>query len=126
MDVNDYKKLISKTKKKSKHNNQKVDYDGITFDSGKEKDYYVRLKLLERMGEVKYIEVHKRYDFYINDIYIGFYKLDFKVEYTDGVTEHIDVKGIDKKTGKKVTSTSTFMLKKKLMKAIHGIDVLIR
>jgi hypothetical protein len=39
------------------------------------------------------------------------------------VYEHIDIKGIDKKTGKKHTSTSTFMLKKKLMKAIYGIDV---
>jgi hypothetical protein len=40
-------------KKKSKYNNEKVEVDGIIFDSKKEERYYQDLKLLKKAGEVK-------------------------------------------------------------------------
>lgn len=37
----------------AKYNNKKVTYDGIKFDSIREKNRYIELKLLERAGEIK-------------------------------------------------------------------------
>lgn len=43
----------------TKYKNTKIQYDGITFDSKKEKDRYIELKLLERAGEIKDLELQK-------------------------------------------------------------------
>jgi len=44
-----------------KYRNQKVVYDGIGFDSKREKDRYVELRLLQKAGEITYLVVHPRF-----------------------------------------------------------------
>lgn len=96
---------------KSKYNNKKVTIDGINFDSKKEAEYYMQLKLLKRAGEIKDFGLQER--FLLQD---GFdkngkhyrpitYYADFVIENLDGTTEVVDIKGIE---------TQVFSIKKKL------------
>lgn len=57
--------------KKNKYSNKKVTIDGITFDSKKEANRYCELKLLQRAGkiknlqmQVKYVVIPSQYEFY--------------------------------------------------------------
>ena len=46
----------------SKYKNKKVEYDGILFDSKKEKDRYVFLKEAERNGEIKFLRRQMKFE----------------------------------------------------------------
>lgn len=114
---------------RSKYGNKKTVRHGMEFDSKKEADRYDVLLLLQRAGDVRNIRHHVRYDFRVNGILIAWYEADFVYEErarfpmnggaaatVDGVWCEIveDVKGFPAKT---------WPMKKKLLKAIHGIDV---
>lgn len=45
----------------SKYRNVKQTIDGVTFDSKRESDYYLQLKLLQKTGEVTDIGFHPKY-----------------------------------------------------------------
>ena len=49
-------------KKKNKYGNSKIEYDGHTFDSLREKRRYAELKLLERAGKIKNLELQKKFE----------------------------------------------------------------
>ena len=104
-------KNILQPKKKNKYNNKKVIVDGIKFDSKMEAKYYYLLKLLQEAGEVKAFELQPKFT-----LQEGFkkngkryqpitYTADFRVEYADGHTEIVDVKGVE---------TQVFKIKKKM------------
>lgn len=98
----------------NKFGNKKVIIDGIKFDSQKEGSRYLELKLLERANEIIGLELQPRYDFEHNGVKMGFYKADFRYwEHGKQVVE--DVKGY---------KTPMYNLKKKMMKAFHGIEIL--
>ena len=107
-----------KFKKSSKFGAKKTVVDGITFDSKWESERYGQLKAMERGGIVTDLELQVKYDIVINDIKICKYIADFvyKEESPDGKIREIveDAKGFE---------TPEFKLKKKLMKAVHGIDI---
>lgn len=99
----------------NKYRNKKVIYNGITFDSIKEKNRYIELKLLERAGVIKDLKLQYEFElqpaFMLNNkkirkiSYIAdFYYFDNKVN--DYVVE--DVKSEITKKDK------TYCLKKKL------------
>jgi Protein of unknown function (DUF1064) len=93
----------------------KTTVDGITFDSKLEAGRYVQLKALERAKIISNLELQVPMHIVINDIKICKYICDFK--YTcKGKVIHEDAKGI---------ATPVFNLKKKLVKAIHGVDITI-
>ena len=46
----------------SKYHNKKVIYNGITFDSIKEKKRYIELKLLERAGLIKKLKLQYEFE----------------------------------------------------------------
>ena len=98
----------------SKYNNQKTLVDGIMFDSKKEAKRYGELNLLFKKGKITYLETQPKYEIIIKGKKICSYIADFR--YIIGGKEIIveDVKGF---------KTSTYRLKKKLMKAIYGIDI---
>ncbi len=99
---------------RTKYNAKKVTIDGIVFDSKAEAKRYKVLKILERAGEIQNLELQPRYDLIINEIKVGFYKADFR--YTEkGKLIIEDVKGM---------KTPIYNLKKKMIKAIYGIDIL--
>lgn len=84
----------------SKYNAKKATYKGIQFDSVMEMDYYYHLEELQKKGVVKSFELQPEYV-----LLKGFtdrfgkkhlpikYKADFLVNYIDGTTKVIDVKG---------------------------------
>lgn len=101
--------------KKRKYGNIKKVVDGFKFDSLKEANYYGKLKLQRLAKQVTLFELQPRYDLIVNNVNCGFYKADFKVWYSDGSIKVIDCKGV---------KTSTYALKKRLVKALYGIDII--
>ena len=83
----------------SKYKNKKVEYDGITFDSKKEADYYHQLKWLKANKQIKGFELQPKFilqeKFKKNGKHYRAitYKADFKVIGLDGKAEIIDIKG---------------------------------
>ena len=111
-------------RKKTKYGNKKVLIDGFTFDSIKEGRRYGTLKLLKKAGKIKDFIIQAPLKYHINGKWIFTYKADFLVMYNDGSWEFEDVKGIDRKTGKAIT-TSTFNLKKKILEEHYKIKIKI-
>lgn len=98
---------------RNKYRAIKAVVDGITFDSKKEARRYGQLKLLARAGKISELKLQPRFDLIVNGCKCGFYKADF--EYIeDGKRVVEDVKGM---------KTPIYNLKKKLVKAIYGIDI---
>jgi len=100
--------------KKSKYRNVKTVVNGISFDSRKEAAWYAKYDLLQRAGILTF-EMQVKYDLIVNGIKIGFYKADFVLKYPDGKIEVVDIKGV---------KTSTYALKKRMIKAIYGIEII--
>lgn len=96
-------------KKRSKYNARKVRVDGIAFDSKAEANYYCRLKLLLRAGEIDGFCRQAR--FVITEGRNGErgteYVTDFVVFYPDGSYRIVDVKGV---------KTDAFRIKVKCMR----------
>lgn len=95
----------------SKYNSKKVTVNGIVFDSKMEAEYYLHLVDLKVKGIVEVIELQPK--FLLQEAFtkrgIRFRKIeywaDFKVTYSDGHIEIVDVKGVE---------TEIFKIKKKL------------
>lgn len=101
--------------KRSKYGNRRTIVDGITFDSAREAQRYGELKLLQRVGVVEDLQLQKRYALHVNGILIGTYVADFAYRSTrDDAFVVEDAKGV---------RTRDYKLKKKLMKAIYGVDI---
>lgn len=99
----------------SKYRNKKTTVDGIKFDSKREAQFYSSLKQLERAGQVSQIELQKRYPLAVNGHAVCFYLADFA--FHDAIQDRyrvVDIKGV---------VTKDFSIKRKLMRAIHGIEV---
>lgn len=106
---------------RSKYNNKKIEFDGITFDSRREANRYKALKLLEQSGEISNIERQKRFELIPKQkdangraVRACSYVADFV--YTDKEGRRIveDVKGM---------RTDVYKIKKKLMLYVHGVTV---
>jgi hypothetical protein len=101
-----------KRKRRHKYNAKKVQLDGKTFDSEKEANKYLELKLLKRAGKIKEFELQPKFELQPafkdrNDKLIRaiIYKADFRVTYPNGRVEVIDTKG---------KATKEYLIKKKL------------
>jgi len=100
--------------RRNKYNARKTKKDGITFDSGREAQRYLALKLLESKGQIQDLKIKPVYEFVKNGILICKYIPDFEyIENGEKVTE--DVKGY---------STDVYKLKRNMMKAFFKIDIL--
>lgn len=103
----------------SKYRNVEVVIDGIKFQSTKEGNRYLELKSLLKSGAIKKFERQVVYKLTVKGYLISSYKADFVVWHNDGKVEVEDVKSEGTKR------IATFVIKKKLMKAIHGIEIKI-
>lgn len=125
---------ISK-KRGSKYRNVKTVVDGITFDSKKEAQRYAELRMMELSGEIENLECQKVYDLTIEDMHsigqhrgpvmvsICKYKADFS--YSTPFRPGIRGKDIVEDVKSEITRKNpVYRIKKKLMKAIYGIDIL--
>jgi len=95
---------------------------GITFDSKAEAARYVELKALENKGKIKNLELQAEFELVPKQkLSTGKteravkYKADFIYELPDGKKVCEDVKGV---------KTKEYIIKRKLMKLIHNIEIL--
>jgi len=107
------KKEQNKSTRNNKYNNKKPLVDGIRFDSKKEAKFYKDLKLKMAAGEIKEFELQPKFILLEKekDRVTGRgikYIADFKITYSDGSVEVVDVKG---------HKTQVYKLKKKLLLA---------
>jgi len=109
-----------KVKKKSKYNNKKVVWEGIKFDSIKELTRYKHLLILQKAGEIKDLERQVTFTLNINEGKIANYICDHR--YVICKTGETIIEDVKSSATKKI---AVFLLKKKMMKAILGIDILI-
>ena len=104
-----------KEEKRPKYNNKKVSIDGRTFDSKLEASRYVQLKRLEEGGVITGLQCQVPFALEINGHLICKYIADFAYVDIDKHRVIEDAKGM---------RTREYQLKRKLMRAIHGIDVI--
>ena len=100
--------------RRKKYGNVRTRIDNFTFDSKLEARRYGELKLLEKAGEIHDLEIHPRYPLDVNGTRVCTYVADFVYRDTRGTLHVEDVKGM---------RTALFILKKKLMHAVWGIEV---
>jgi len=98
-----------------KYRNRKTVVDGVTFDSAKEARRYGELKILQRAGQISGLHLQPSFPIVINGVKTCTYKADFGYINKSGASVVEDVKGF---------KTPIYNLKKRLMKAVHGIEVL--
>ena len=107
-------KVMKKPRKRNKFGAIKTVVDGITFHSKKEAKRYQDLKSLARSGDIFKLELQPQFSLDVNGHHICNYRGDFKY-LEDGKEVIEDSKGV---------KTPVYRIKKKLMKAIHGIEIL--
>lgn len=104
----------------SKYRNKKVYVDGIKFDSAKEAMRYRQLRLLERSGNIKDLQLQVPFElqekYTINDKKVRAikYVADFVYIDQDEKTHVEDVKGI---------RTEVYKMKKKMFEYRYGIEI---
>jgi hypothetical protein len=100
--------------KPSKYRNRKTVVDGVTFDSAAEAKRYGELRLLERAGQITGLELQPSFPLIVNNLKVCTYRADFT--YQDAAKNRVveDCKGF---------LTPTYRLKKKLMLAVHGVEI---
>ncbi len=121
---------VRKRKGRKQIQSRKVEIDGIMFDSLAESKRYRDLAVLQAAGEVFNLEVHPKYRLEVNGQLITTYKPDFKYHDNNANLIVEDVKGLPKtkkaeKYMKGTANWTRFRLCCKLMKALHGIDVVV-
>ena len=123
-------------KLKNKYGNKKVEYNGVLFDSKRERDRYVILKQAQDNGEIYGLKAHPKWELIpkITEEYVKHlktkdvacsrtvqlaitYTADFSYNKPDGSFVVEDVKISPK------ILPAEFRLKIKMMRAIHGISV---
>lgn len=103
----------------SKYGNIKEEYNGEIYMSKAEARYARFLDLSKKAVHSKQRvaswERQVPYLIEINGVKICKYLADFRVTYCDGTVEVVDVKGY---------RTDIYRIKKKLVKAVHGIEII--
>jgi hypothetical protein len=97
----------------AKYRNVKVDTPDGRFDSKREYDRWCQLRVCERAGLISNLRRQVRYPLVVNGVKIATYAADMVYE-QGGATVVEDVKAI---------RTQAYILKRKLMLALHGIDI---
>lgn len=102
-------------KRKNKYNNLLTEYNGVKYHSRLEAKYAALLDIRQKAKEVENIKRQERFPLEVNGEKIGTYVADFSFfDKVKKVNRVVDIKGVE---------TDLFKIKKKLMKAVHGIDV---
>ena len=105
--------------RKSKYRNKTCFAGGLKFDSIAESKRYLELKALVQAGEITDLDLQVKFELIPKVTICGrnqracYYVCDFQYV-KDGQTVVEDVKGF---------ATDVYRIKRKLMKHVHGIDV---
>lgn len=109
-------RALDKPAKRSKYGNKKVVVDGITFDSDLEAKRWQHLRIRQRLGEIRNLRRQVRFRLEVNGVHVCDYIADHVYEMSDGEGVVEDAKGV---------LTKDFVIKRKLMRACLGIDILL-
>lgn len=108
----------------NKYHNKKIVLDGIKFDSIKEKNRYIELKLLEKAGEIKDLELQKEFilqdSFKLNNK--TYRKITYKADFTY-ITAKDNKLHIEDVKGSKNTITDVFKIKYKMLAYKYGTEI---
>ncbi len=99
--------------KPAKYRAKPMQIDGLRFPSQKEGKRYLELRELARLGKIQNLELQPRYRLAVGGNHVCDYVADFRY-FAEGKMVVEDVKGF---------KTRVYKLKKRLMKAILGIDI---
>lgn len=112
----------------SKYGNIKSEYNGRKYDSKKEAEFAMSLDFSKKAvkDSDRVIEWTPQVPFQVilNGVKICKYIADFKVKYADGREVIYDVKPFDVRSNK-FRGTDVFNLKKKLVEAQFGIEIVL-
>lgn len=105
----------------AKYGNKKVAYNGMQFDSIRERDRYIELSLLQRAGEISDLDTQVKFPLLPSQMYDGkvverpvVYIADFAYKDKAGNTVVEDAKG---------HRTKDYILKRKMMLYFYGIRI---
>ncbi len=108
---------LSKKKKRLKYGNRIIKTPEGNFASQWEHEYWGKLKLLARAGEIKHLAKQVKYKLRFNGVHIAEYIADFVYEDARGKAVIVDTKS------SATAKLPEFRIKKNLMKALYGIDI---
>lgn len=117
--VQEFREFVNKPVKQNKYKNKKVAYDGLTFDSQKEWRRYVFLKQLVKENKINSLSTQVPFEIIVNKKNICKYISDFT--YYDSISGKLIVEDVKSEMTRKL---STYRLKKRLVEAIHGIEII--
>lgn len=101
---------------------RKVVYDGFVFDSGIEFRRYQELRLLEKAGQIKDLQVHPEFEFVIHGHYVAKYTADF--EYWEKNGEQLgEYRVVEDVKSAFTRKNREYRRNRKLMEACHGITI---
>lgn len=104
--------------KKLKYGNKKTEIDGIKFDSKKEAKRYGELMMMLKVGEIGLLERQVVFELKVEGKRVCKYIADFAYTVQEtGLKVVEDVKSVATR------KLPLYMLKKKLMKQVHGIEI---
>lgn len=111
--------------KRHKYGAKPTEIDGIRFASQKEARRYLELKLLEKAGEVRNVELQPKFELHVNTKRIGFYKGDFKYEERARVMGESGIEFAWQSVVEDVKGflTPVYRLKKRIVAAEYGIEI---
>lgn len=102
----------------SKYRNRKVRLDGHVFDSVKEAWRYVYLRSRLRRGEIEQLAMHVKIRCDVAGLKVCNYICDFK--YYDKQLKRYVVEDVK---SERTRTLATYRLKRRLVKVLHGIDI---
>ncbi|MDI9720514.1 DUF1064 domain-containing protein [Acinetobacter junii] len=131
MSVEQYRREIlkqadkPKAAKRNKFNAQKIELDGMTFDSKKEHKRYIELKAMQQRGEIFGLEHHTKFELAPKTKLEGEKRVKPALRYFADFTYYIStgeyiVEDVKSAATRKLAS---YRNKKHLMKTVFNIDV---
>lgn len=131
MSIDQYRREIlkqgdkAKVAKRNKFNAQKIELDGMTFDSKKEHKRYIELKAMQQRGEIFGLEHHTKFELAPKTKLEGEKRAKPALRYFADFTYHIItgeyiVEDVKSAATRKLAS---YRNKKHLMKTVFNIDV---
>ena len=114
----------------SKYGNRKVKRDGMVFDSKREADRWNELKLLEKAGKISNLQRQVKYELIPTQYSDWEYTKNGKkkvvereASYIADFVYHDNVLGTEVVEDAKGMRTEAYIIKRKLMKYVHGIQI---
>ena len=131
MSIDQYRREIlkqgdkAKVAKRNKFNAQKVELDGMTFDSKKEHKRYIELKAMQQRGEISGLEHHTKFELAPKTKIEGEKRAKPALRYFADFTYYLStgeyiVEDVKSAATRKLAS---YRNKKHLMKTVFNIDV---